>query len=305
MGYIYKITNKVNGKGYVGQTTWPIQKRWNQHIADATGNNKKKLYLIHHALLKYGVDNFNFNIVETIPDNKLDEREKYWIKFWHTCIYDSDCNGYNLTWGGQGTTVIDSKPILDLWNQGYTTTEISEKLNHSQITISAHLKMEGIAPVEILNRGYKKISEKNKKKVYQYTLQGEFVKEWPSIKDAAESLNTESTNLVAYLKNLYSSSRGRRSCGNYLWTEDPNDLEKALNKYNDNLFKKNRCVGQFDLNNNLIATFNSAEEAGRILGIWPSQIRNVCNNKPKYKTAKGYIWKYIDNKEDFKEKNSL
>ena len=42
MGFIYLIQNKINGKGYVGQTTWPIEKRWRQHIVDALGEDDKK-----------------------------------------------------------------------------------------------------------------------------------------------------------------------------------------------------------------------------------------------------------------------
>ena len=55
-GYIYKITNLVNGKSYVGQTIRTIEERWKQHIKDSKGN--KDDFYLHRAIRKYGKENF-------------------------------------------------------------------------------------------------------------------------------------------------------------------------------------------------------------------------------------------------------
>jgi group I intron endonuclease len=55
---IYKITNKINGKVYIGQSI-NIERRWKEHISD-----KRKNSLIHLAIEKYGEKNFNFEIIE-------------------------------------------------------------------------------------------------------------------------------------------------------------------------------------------------------------------------------------------------
>ena len=95
MGYIYKITNKLNNKCYIGQTVKNPEKRFQQHR-----NNYTKSYfsqiVLYKAFNKYGIENFIFEVIEEVENNKLDEKEKYWIEY-----YDSYFNGYNSTLGGK------------------------------------------------------------------------------------------------------------------------------------------------------------------------------------------------------------
>ena len=95
---IYKITNKINNKSYIGYTD-NIERRWYQHQFIA--NNKPKTHF-HRALSKYGVDNFSWEVLYT-SDNKrhtLYEMEEYYIKYYNT--YALDGNGYNYSYGGDG-----------------------------------------------------------------------------------------------------------------------------------------------------------------------------------------------------------
>jgi group I intron endonuclease len=91
MRYIYKITNKVNGKIYIGQTN-DIEKRWKDHLS-AVRNNFG--FFIHNSIRKRGIDNFVFEVIEECEDIETNDREKFWISH-----YDSFHNGYNLTSGG-------------------------------------------------------------------------------------------------------------------------------------------------------------------------------------------------------------
>lgn len=84
---IYKITNIQNNKYYIGQSV-NIINRWYTHYLKPISDFDK-------LLRKLGIDNFNFEIIERCPINKLNEREKYWIEY-----YDSFNNGYNQTKGG-------------------------------------------------------------------------------------------------------------------------------------------------------------------------------------------------------------
>lgn len=95
--FIYKITNLVNNKIYIGYTKNP-DKRFKEHIKDAR-LNKTNQY-IHKAIRKYGPINFSFFILEN-RDNKSDalETEKYWITFFKS---NNNKFGYNLTEGGEG-----------------------------------------------------------------------------------------------------------------------------------------------------------------------------------------------------------
>ena len=97
---IYKITNVLNGKIYIGQTRKTLKERFQAHINRAERGDKGHL---HPAMRKYGYDNFKCEIIEEIDEslpNALDilnEREIYWIDY-----YDSTDNkkGYNILLGG-------------------------------------------------------------------------------------------------------------------------------------------------------------------------------------------------------------
>jgi group I intron endonuclease len=91
MGYIYKITNKIDSKIYIGQTKNDLEERWKQHRR----KNSNCRY-ISYAFKKYGIDNFKFELICISFDEKLDEIEKYYIKKFD-CLVP---NGYNLREGG-------------------------------------------------------------------------------------------------------------------------------------------------------------------------------------------------------------
>lgn len=97
MKSIYKITNLINNKVYIGQSVHP-ERRWHEHI---WGNNKYKSY-IHSAIKKYGVENFLFEIIESNIEN-YNEREIYWINFYQA---NNSLYGYNLTMGGENPPIL-------------------------------------------------------------------------------------------------------------------------------------------------------------------------------------------------------
>lgn len=90
--FIYKITNKINGKIYIGQTIRPIEIRFKAHC-DVSSKSRA----IHSAIKKYGKENFSLELVqECISMDDLNRMEVFWIR-WFNCISP---NGYNLTDGG-------------------------------------------------------------------------------------------------------------------------------------------------------------------------------------------------------------
>lgn len=100
-GIIYKHTNKINGKSYIGQTVQTMEQRLKQHL-----KNKKNHNFIN-AINKYGIDEFHSEIIEEVDENKLDEKEIYWIAYCNT--YN---NGYNMTEGGDGFTSTQRKKYI-------------------------------------------------------------------------------------------------------------------------------------------------------------------------------------------------
>lgn len=142
-GLIYKFTNKINGKIYIGQTTCRLQDRINKHLQDTKND---ELYF-HRALKKYGIDNFSIEVVEDfIPLEKLDEREIYQIKI--TDAYYTSGKGYNMTKGGKRST---SKQLIC----GSAEMEIKDLLKNSNITFQTIANDFGVSLTCIsdINRG--------------------------------------------------------------------------------------------------------------------------------------------------------
>ena len=103
-GFIYKITNTINGKFYIGQTIQNVKERFYQHCATKCSKAVSNM-AIHRAIKKYGKSNFTVEVIEEIDSANLNDRERYWIKY-----YNSYNNGYNSTKGGQD----GCKPFKDL-----------------------------------------------------------------------------------------------------------------------------------------------------------------------------------------------
>lgn len=286
VGYIYKITNKVNGKAYIGQTIQPVEDRWKQHISSAFKENDDKKYAIHYALKKYGAENFDFTVIEEINDELLNVREIYWIKEFNT--HYSGGKGYNLTYGGEGGRTADSDEIIKYWNKGLTITQIVKETGYSQPTVSLHLKELGIKSEDIYLRWTLYNSNYFSKTVYQYDLKGNLIREWPSIISITKELGYQKSEICNCLNFKNRSGYG------YLWVYNKNDIDKALARYNDNYYKKNRRVAQYTKNGELVQYWDSAELAGRTIGVDPTAIRRCCNHAPRYKTSKGFIWEYAD-----------
>lgn len=100
---IYKVTNNMNGKIYIGLTTQTFLRRKREHIRKAIKCNSKLIF--HNALRKYGEDNFTWDIIDSAEtQEELNEKEIYWIDFYNSNIYAKNSNGYNLTFGGGGTS---------------------------------------------------------------------------------------------------------------------------------------------------------------------------------------------------------
>lgn len=97
MGYIYKITNKISGKMYIGETKEAdVETRWRQHRN--TIRNGRGCPALRDAVEKYGWDAFKFEIVVICFDENRYAMEQYYIKKYNTLAP----NGYNITLGGPG-----------------------------------------------------------------------------------------------------------------------------------------------------------------------------------------------------------
>lgn len=93
---IYKITNALTNKCYVGKTKRSIEERFKSHKANA---EKKINRVLYDTMNKYGIDNFKLELIESnIHASGIDTRERFWINYFN-CIHP---NGMNMTSGGDG-----------------------------------------------------------------------------------------------------------------------------------------------------------------------------------------------------------
>ena len=141
-GFIYKITNRVNNKVYIGQTRFTIEHRFKQHIKNFNTEHRKQP--LYSAFAKYGIENFNIEVLEEVEFDQLNQREKYWIAY-----YNSFKEGYNATLGGSGTAKYiwtDSQydEIKSLYLSGFSIKFLCDKFEVSNTTMQGILKSLGI-----------------------------------------------------------------------------------------------------------------------------------------------------------------
>lgn len=97
---IYKLTNQINNKSYIGLTTNTLQQRLAQHNYEANHGTDRPLY---RAIRKYGIETFKAEVIDTATNlDELKEKEQYWIKYYNT--YGANGQGYNATEGGDVRT---------------------------------------------------------------------------------------------------------------------------------------------------------------------------------------------------------
>ena len=162
IGKLYLLTNKINGKQYVGKTYRTLEARFKQHISESKTSNRP----ICRAIAKYGSDNFNLELLGEY-DNLENEEELAIAKF------DSYKNGYNATLGGDGkkTVNIPIETIVEAYNrlgsiracalelEGIGATSIKNKLNDLGVNTSVSKRYyKPIAIVE-LNKKFLTIKE--------------------------------------------------------------------------------------------------------------------------------------------------
>lgn len=114
---VYLVTNKVNGKQYVGQTIHSLSRRWSWHCHYSSG-----CLALHSAIEKYGPDNFEIRVIDEAKDrDELDEKETMWIERLNTLAP----NGYNLKTGGKHCTY--SAESLEKMSRAHKGLLVGEK----------------------------------------------------------------------------------------------------------------------------------------------------------------------------------
>ena len=172
---IYKITNKINNKCYIGQTIKDPETRWKEHCQHAFGthpNDQNKT--LYKAIRKYGVENFIFEVVQDNIDTfeKLDKAEIYWIDY-----YNSFIKGYNERLGGQlYHKTLPNKEIIEDYYKTRSARKTALKFGIDHSTVDNILNQNGIERFSFRQAAGQRIR----------ISKDEFEKEFDSVKDCAE-----------------------------------------------------------------------------------------------------------------------
>ena len=89
---IYKITCLPDSKIYIGQSV-NVPNRFSEHIKRGLGAEPATKNRLYSAMKKWGVENFTFELMEEVPRDKLNERERYWIDYFQSAEFDIGLNG--------------------------------------------------------------------------------------------------------------------------------------------------------------------------------------------------------------------
>lgn len=204
-GYIYLIENKINGKKYIGQTTRTIEERWKEHCKDSLKKRLEKRPL-YNAINKYGSENFILCLVEEVEESLLSEREIYWINYYNTYK-----EGYNATLGGEGCSFIDKQSVIDNYKKLQNQNEVSKLLKYHPSTIRKILKINDID----IKNPEKVLQEKLGNKISAYSLDGKFIKSFPSQISAGKwVLELGKTKITDLTKLSYTIGRAARHLDN-------------------------------------------------------------------------------------------
>ena len=206
MAYIYKITNKANGKVYIGKTDRGIRERWNAHVSSSFRPDCREYeFKFHRAIRKYGKNAFKIEIIDDVEDvNEAGLREQYWISF-----YDSIKSGYNTTCGGEGSLRYSDELILECLKSGMSYKDLKTKYGISMGTLRERFKAFSTEE-ERMERKRANMIKANGWPVYQYDLDGNYVGFFYSVQDAMRKTNIGHIDVVA---------RGKRKrAGGYQWS---------------------------------------------------------------------------------------
>ena len=270
--YIHK--NKINDKVYVGQTSTPVNQRWQD------GKGYKGCTLFERAINKYGWDNFEHIIVaDNLTKDASSKMEKELI-----ALYDSrnPQNGYNISIGGDSGHA--GVPLSD-----ETRRKISEaqrgKVVSQETRNKMSLALKGRSPSAL---ALQKANEIHNIEVVQLTLSGEYVACYCSSAEASRQTGVNESTINACCNNR----KNNKSAGGFLWMKkvDYNSIDTSdLCYQNDHL----KPVVQLTKSGQYVAEFCSCKEAQIAIGKMSANCINRCC-RGDIRSAYGFIWIYKD-----------
>lgn len=276
------------GSRYVGQTVKAEETRWKQHVNFAY-NKKLGLYdlPLSRAIRKYGADNFRVEILESGIDTKekLDERERYWIKEKHSLVNERK-GGLNVTIGGSGYVKFTNDDFKKLYEDGLSIYEISQITGAHSATIRSHI---GSNISENSRRNRLRVLKLNPpKSISNYDIETcEKIMTFPCAADASLYYCgiREAAYVVGCIYGNCASSLG------YFWKYDDQPMDVIYDQYKRyHNPKNNNTRGRPVVNIETGETYKSALFAAKQTGIKRDLIVSCCIGMRE--NAGGFHWRF-------------
>lgn len=286
--YIYKATNKINGKSYVGQTcdfhgrVWQHQRCYEKEDCD-----------FHRAIKEFGFDNFSWEIIETCEsEDRACELEKYYIEKFNTYR-----DGYNMTKGGKGAPYHNARAVvlltldgryikrydsaMDAEIDGFNNTDVLLNCKGKRRQTKGYMFMFEDEYESNGAKTYRKPEPNGMRSIIQCDMEGNFIQKFKSLQEAARVTGANRTTISGVLSNTYKSANG------YIFVYEKDFPIKDLSIYKKR--KKGRKIAQVDAKTGeIIRVFDRISEAGESLGVNYKAIHNVIDQEGR--TAYGYKW---------------
>ena len=294
---IYCYTNKINGKKYIGITSRSMKERENSHIYE-TKEMRSKNFPFKRALMKYGIENFNLEILEQVETKEeACQKEIFYIKKYKTYYKFSNSNGYNATIGGEFLSRPKDR-VIQVDKDDLDKITICESAADLRKNINKKI-YDAIKKNSITNNSfwyYEKEFDKEKYKediyikhnyICQIDIESlKLIKIWSSSSVAGKE--------KGYSQGLISSCTNgdRHKHANCYWTFYSNYILNIYDSATDKSNNSKRKIVQYSLNGEYLKTWDSLTQISDNLKINISLISKCCST---YGSSNGYIWRYLDN----------
>jgi hypothetical protein len=283
---IYKLTNKITGKQYIGQTVKSMAQRWRIHCSPTSGCT-----YLSHAINKYGQENFLIEIVEHCNSlDELNKKEQDYIKLFNTL----SPNGYNLTTGGENC--LASQETKDKQSAAHTgslnaffgkkhTKESRDKL--SKALKGREISLEARRKMSITNTGKKRTKEaranmsKAQKGLKKPPGTGEKIRQSKLGKKASEE--TKAKMSIAHTGLTHTEETRQKISKIHKGKIVSEESRKKMSA--SNACKKSIIC------NETKQVYESVTAAAKAIGALRSAISRMLRGKSK--TCKGYTFSYL------------
>lgn len=307
---VYKHTNKINGKCYIGITNRKPEARWGNNGRGYLTITKNGAYCqpkFANAILKYSWDNFEHEILYTgLSKEEALQKEIELIAYYDSTNQDK---GYNIEIGGNYIICAIEKPVKQYTRDGLFIREYNSQKEAAKITginksdigscCNDKLKTAGnfiwrFASDELTEEHLIWCNDSGRLDccvpICQYSKDGELIAEYRGMLIAARAVNANHANIFCCCMGY------KRTCKGYIWryASEPltqQHLEWCNTPRNEHI---QRSVSQYTKQGVFVCTYPSIKDASIKTGVHHTNIASCCRDESK--TAGNFLWRYSEDK---------